>query len=94
MVQQTPIEPVPDTNAAFRSTDQNGKSEPGYKVYQVILRQPIGQLYQRVATHKERALSSPMLRTPISAHPYDLATIANIIMACGVLPALREKNQQ
>ncbi|POW05944.1 hypothetical protein PSTT_09354, partial [Puccinia striiformis] len=91
MAEQSPIEPVADTIASFRTTDQNEKSEPEYKA---IFRKAIGQIYQRVATHKKRTLSSRMLRTPISANPYDLsltgAAVANK-MACGVLPALREK---
>ncbi|KAH9452946.1 hypothetical protein Pst134EA_015794 [Puccinia striiformis f. sp. tritici] len=70
MAEQSPIEPVADTIASFRTTDQNEKSEPEYKA---IFRKAIGQIYQRVATHKKRTLSSRMLRTPISANPYDLS---------------------
>ncbi|KAH9463710.1 hypothetical protein Pst134EA_015796 [Puccinia striiformis f. sp. tritici] len=89
MAEQAPMETVARTIAAFRSTNPNGKLEQDY---QVIFRQAIRQLFQRLLTHRRRTLSSPTIRTPNEASQTG-AAIANK-MARVFLPALREKLRQ
>ncbi|KAI9605562.1 hypothetical protein KEM48_002097 [Puccinia striiformis f. sp. tritici PST-130] len=99
MAEQAPMETVARTIAAFRSTNPNGKLEQDYQgvlitimTCQVIFRQAIRQLFQRLLTHRRRTLSSPTIRTPNEASQTG-AAIANK-MARVFLPALREKLRQ